>query len=190
MLPCRELLATAKTRSMLAALGFAAAAACDQPLETRVAGADIQEMEASNVIFGMASYLTSSGVREGRVQADTAYMYADSAVALLRQMQITFYDEDGREVATVEGLRGRWRQDDDAMVARGDVVLLVHSDSSRIESQEIHYDPTAERIWSDSATVQTLKDGTVTSGSSFESDITFENILIRDIRGGGRRVFE
>lgn len=190
MMSNRDFLANAKTRSMVAALGIAAVAACNQPLETRVAGADVQEMEASNVFFGMTSYLTSSGVREGRVQADTAYMFADSAVALLRRMTITFYDEDGREIATVTGQRGRWRQDDDAMVARGDVVLLVYADSSRIESQEIHYDPNAERIWSDSATVQTLQDGTVTSGSSFESDITFENILIRDIRGGGRRVFE
>jgi LPS export ABC transporter protein LptC len=190
MLSERDFRSKPKTRSMLAALGVAIVAACNQPLETRVAGADIQEMEASNIIFGMTSYLTSSGVREGRVQADTAYMFADSAVALLRQMQITFYDDEGREIATVTGLRGRWRQDDDAMVARGDVVLLVYADSSRIESPEIHYDPNAERIWSDSATVQTLQDGTVTSGSSFESDITFQNILIRDIRGGGRRVFE
>jgi LPS export ABC transporter protein LptC len=190
MMSNHDFRAIARTRPMLAALGVAAVAACSQPLETRVAGADVQEMEASNVFFGMTSYLTSSGVREGRVQADTAYMFADSAVALLRRMTITFYDEDGREIATVTGQRGRWRQDDDAMVARGDVVLLVYADSSRIESQEIHYDPNAERIWSDSATVQTLQDGTVTSGSSFESDITFENILIRDIRGGGRRVFE
>jgi len=103
--------------------------------------------------------------------------------------KITFYDEDGREIATVSGLRGRWRQDDDAMVARGDVVLLVHADSSRIESQEIHYDPNAERVWSDSATVQTLKDGTVTSGSSFESDIDFENVDVRDPRGDVGRIF-
>ena len=68
MLPDREFRAKAKTRSMLAALGVAVVAACNQPLETRVAAADIQEMEASNVIFGMTSYLTASGVREGTVQ--------------------------------------------------------------------------------------------------------------------------
>lgn len=167
----------------------ASAAACQQSVTTRVADDELQDLQADNVIFGMTSYLSTSGVREGRIQADTAYMYADSAVAQLRHMEIVFYDEDGREVATVTGTRGRWSQDTDRMVARGDVVLLVHTDSSRIESAEIHYDPGTERIWSDSATVQTQKDGTVTSGSAFESDISFENILIRDIRGGGRRVF-
>ena len=42
------------------------------------------------------------------------------------------------------------------MVARGDVVLIVHSDGRRIESPELHYDPNRDRIWSDSTTVQTL----------------------------------
>ncbi len=75
------------------------------------------------------------------------------------------------------------------MVARGDVVLLIHADSSTIESQEIHYDPNSDRIWSDSATVQTLRDGTVTSGTAFESDMSFERIEVMNPRGGARRVF-
>ena len=76
----------------------------------------------------------------------------------------------------------------DQMIARGDVVLLVHADSSTIESQEISYDPEDDRIWSDFPTVQTFRDGRVTSGSSFESDMSFENIRITDPRGGARRV--
>ena len=170
-----------------AALGLVAA--CDPALNTPVATAELLEMEADNVIFGMVSFLTSQGVREGRIEADTAYMFADSATAHLRQMSIVFYDVDGRERATVAGTSGVWNWDTDQMVARGDVVLTVHGDESRIESAEIHYDPVRDRIWSDSATVQTLEDGAVTSGSSFESDMSFENILIRDPRGGARRVF-
>ena len=104
-------------------------------------------------------------------------------------MEIVFYDEDGRDRATVTGRSGEWSWDTDRMVARGDVVLIVHADQSRLESQEIYYDPDLDRIWSDSATVQTLEDGTVTSGSSFESDMSFENVVIRDPRGGSRRIF-
>lgn len=172
-----------------AAAAAAATLACQQPLNTPVADDELQEMQADNVIFGMTSYLSSTGVREGRVEADTAYMFADSSVAQLRQMEIVFYDEEGREVATVTGQRGRWSPESDEWVARGDVVLLVHADSSKLESQEIHYDPNRDRIWSDSTTVRTLADGTVTSGSSFESDMSFENIVVRDVRGGARRVF-
>ncbi len=166
----------------------AALAACADAINTPVANDDIQAMTADNVIFGMVSFLTTSGVREGRIQADTAYIFADSSKADLHQMQIVFYDEDGRERATVSGTSGEWSQLNDRMVARGDVVLLVHSDSSRIESQEIHYDPQQERIWSDSTTVRTMGDGSVTSGSAFESDMTFENIRIQNMRGGARRI--
>lgn len=172
------------TVALLTALG-----GCDPDIDTPLASEAIQSMEADNVIFGMVSFLTSSGIREGRVEADTAYMFADSATAHLRQMRIVFYDVDGRERASVTGLRGSWGQANDRMVARGDVVLLVYADSMTIESQEIHYDPGLERIWSDSATVQTLADGTVSSGSAFESDLSFENVRIQDMRGGARRVF-
>ena len=179
--PGRRLLFTA------AVLGLAAA--CDEALNTPVATAELQEMEADNIIFGMVNFMSSRGVREGRVEADTAYMFADSATAHLRQMLIVFYDADGRERATVTGTSGVWSWETNHMVARGQVVLMVHGDESKLESAEIHYDPDRDRIWSDSATVQTLEDGTVTSGSSFQSDMSFENILIRDPRGGARRVF-
>lgn len=172
-----------------ASLLLAAVAGCERSINTPLANSATQLMEADNVIYGMVSFLTSRGIREGRVAADTAFMYADSAKADLRKMEIVFYDEVGRERATVTGTYGEWSQASDRMIARGDVVLYIHSDSSTIESQEIHYDPDQDRIWSDSATVRTLSDGSVTSGTSFQSDMSFENIRITDIRGGARRVF-
>ncbi|HET9949283.1 MAG TPA: LPS export ABC transporter periplasmic protein LptC [Longimicrobiales bacterium] len=171
-----------------AALACALLAACEQATQAPVASEFMQGIDAP-VVIGMVSYMTSDGVREGRVEADTAYTHTDSSVVDLRGMTVTFYDENGRERATVTGRTGEWNQATDLMVARGDVVLLVHTDSSRIESAEIHYDPAADRIWSDSATVRTLADGTVIRGSSFEADVDFENVRVVDIRGGAQRVF-
>ena len=107
----------------------------------------------------------------------------------LRGMSVVFYDEVGLERATVSGHTGEWNPETDQMIARGEVLLFVHRDSSNLRSQEIHYDPESDRIWSDSTTIRTLADGTVTSGSSFESDIEFENIVVRDPRGGVQRIF-
>ena len=39
------------------------------------------------------------------------------------------------------------------------------------------------------ATTRTMLDGSVTSGTAFESDISFENISIRNPRGRLGRVF-
>jgi LPS export ABC transporter protein LptC len=157
--------------------------ACQE--EVNGPGAATEEMQAleSPIVFGMVAYMTVNGVRSGRVQADTAYTYADSTKVDLRRLTATFFDDDGGERATVTGSTGEWDQQTDRMVARGDVVLLIHSDGSKIESAEINYDPSIDRVWSDSATVQTLANGNVRRGSSFESDIDFENVEVRNPRG-------
>lgn len=166
------------------------AGACSEELNTPVADETLQSMESDYVAFGMVSFITANGVREGRVEADTAYVFEDTGLANLHQMEIMFYEEEtGREQATVTGLAGEWNRETNRMVARGDVVLFLFTDSSTIESQEIYYDPELGRVWSDSSTVRTMKDGTVTSGSAFESDMSFENIRIANARGGIRRVF-
>ena len=162
--------------------------ACNELQNTNVADEFMEGIDAP-VVFGMVSYITINGVREGRVEADTAFTFADSAKVDLRVMRVVFYDESGVERATVEGARGEWNQDTNVMVARGDVELLVFSDSSVIRSPEIHYDPQSDRIWSDSATSRTMADGTMTSGSAFESDIEFTNIRILNVRGDAGRIF-
>jgi len=175
-------------RTLTAVVAIATMLACGEERETPVASDFAQGIEAP-VVFGMVSFLSASGVREGRVEADTAYTFADSAKVDLRGMTVTFFDENGRERATVSGRTGEWNQDSDRMVARGDVVLRVHTDGSRLESAEIHYDPENDRIWSDSATVRTMADGSVTRGSAFESDIEFTNVRVLNIRGGTGRIF-
>ena len=165
-----------------------ATVACQDEQETPVASAFAQGIDGP-VLFGMSAFLTTNGVREGLVEADTAYTFQDSTKLDLRRMTVIFYDENGRERATVIGRTGEYDQESGRMVSRGDVVLRVHTDSSRIESPEIHYDPDIDRIWSDSATVRTLANGTVTRGSAFESDIDFTNVRVLNIRGGAERIF-
>jgi len=162
---------------------LAGLAACEAPTSSAVASHQLLEMGADNIVFGMTSFMTSNGIREGKVEADTAFMYADSAKAKLRQMRIVFYEETGVAKATVTGTAGEWDRNTDRMWAQGDVVLIVHADGRRIESAEIIYDPVGDEIWSDSATVQTLANGRVTRGSSFRSDMDFTNVRIANIRG-------
>ena len=163
--------------------------ACDGSTDTPLASADVQGIGADLVQYGMVSYLTASGVREGRVQADTGYVFYDSATVKLLGMRLVFYNTDGTERATVTADAGELDEHTDRMVARGHVVLIVHVDGRRLETAELRYDPDQDRIWSDSATVQTMADGSVTRGSAFESDLDFKNVVIRNIRGGGNIVF-
>jgi len=167
---------------LLASLGFLGA--CQEEASGPGGATDAMMDLESPIVFGMVAFMSTEGVRTGRVEADTAYTYADSTKVDLHHMTAHFYDEDGTDKATVTGREGEWDQETNRMVARGDVVLLIHSDGSKIESAEINYDPSVDRVWSDSATVQTLANGSVTSGSSFESDIDFRNVVVRNPRGG------
>ncbi|MBM4183856.1 MAG: LPS export ABC transporter periplasmic protein LptC [Gemmatimonadetes bacterium] len=177
-----------RQRGLAVALAALALGACEETAPPVVANDFMQGIDAP-VVFGMVSYITTNGVREGRVEADTAFTFADSTKVDLRVMRVTFYDAEGNERATVRGRTGEWNQDTDRMVARGDVELFVYTDSSTLRSSEIFYDPDIDRIWSDSATVRTLKNGTETRGSAFESDIEFTNVRILNVRGDAGRIF-
>jgi LPS export ABC transporter protein LptC len=163
--------------------------ACGGDTSTPLASSELQSMEADYVAFGMLAYVTAAGVREARIEADTAFIFEEESNAVLHQMRLVFYDEQGNERATVTGTEGDWNRSSNRMVARGDVVLFIHTDSSTIESPEIFYEPDIDRIWSDSATVRTMKDGSVQSGTAFESDMSFENLTIQNMRGSTRRIF-
>ncbi|MDH3206264.1 MAG: LPS export ABC transporter periplasmic protein LptC [Gemmatimonadota bacterium] len=174
---------SALLRRFLLPAALIAAGACQVDVNTPGTASSEMEGLESPIVFGMVAYMTATGVREGRIQADTAFTYADSSKIDLRGMTAVFFDENGRDRATVTGREGEWDQESDRMLSKGDVVLLVHTDGSKIESAEINYDPSIDRVWSDSATVRTLADGSVTRGSSFESDIAFENVDVRNPRG-------
>lgn len=160
---------------------------CGSQEDTPVVSPDLLEMDAEGVMYGMRSMITVEGVREGMVSADTAYFYEDSANVELRQLSLTVYTEEGQERALVTAALGWLNLDTNEMVARGNAVLTVRTDNRIIESAELHYDPNEDRIWSDSATVQRL-DGVVSEGSSFESNLDFTNVLIRDMRTRGGAV--
>ncbi len=167
----------------LIACGVIAAAACEGPTESATVAADLEAIGADQMVMEMVSFLSASGVREGRIEADTAFLYNDSALVAMRGMNLVFYDEQGRLRATITSQAGRLNENTDQMVATGNVVLIVHADGRRIETEELNYDPGRDRLWSDSATVQRMPDGTVTRGSAFESDLDFRNVRITNPRG-------
>jgi len=166
------------------AVSCATLAACTGGEEGIAGGEPLDSIPADYAIYGMTAFMTSSGIREGRVVADTAYLFEDSATVNLHGMEVAFYNADGSILGLVTAERGFWDQRTDKMSALGQAVLLRTNDQMRIESEELHYDPEQDRIWSDLPTVQTLAAGSVGRGSSFESDLEFDNVRIINLRTG------
>jgi LPS export ABC transporter protein LptC len=156
---------------------------CEEAPNTTVADDALTELEADAVIYEMDDYLEKDGIRSGRVQADSAYLFNDSSVVKLWTLDMTLYHEDGSERARVTSERGTMNDRTEKMVARGNVVVQMANSPERIESPELHYDPTRNRIWSDSATVRILPDGRTTRGTCFESDLELRNVRVCNPRG-------
>ena len=163
--------------------------ACADGLPRMVVDPDLEAIEADYIIFGLTDNVTREGVREFVVEADTALIYQDSTIVLLRgNVTLTAHNEEmGTEKAVVTSDRGRLDKSTNEMLAEGNSVLLIRADGRRIESYELRYSPFDDTIRSDSAVV--MYDGDdVVEGTSFNSDLNFERLLIQNARTRGGTV--
>ena len=165
-------------------------AACTEGPPSTVVDPDLEAIEADYIIFGLTDNVTRGGVREFVVEADTALIFQDSTVVLLRgNVRLTVHNEDlGTEKALVTSDRGSLNKRTNEMHAEGNAVLLIRADGRRIESYELRYSPDTNRIRSDS-TVLMYDGDEVVEGTSFTSDLDFERVDIRNAqtRGGAVR---
>lgn len=187
MMLSRNYLEVLGSRALLGVVllaGVSLLGGCQDELQGPVASQDLVEIEADYVVHDMEQYITTDGVREAKVLADTALVYKDSSKVHLRVVHLTVFDERGREIAVVTSRSGVLDTETQHMVARGGAVLTVHEGNRVVESEELQYDPRRERIWSDSASVYREGD-TVLRGTAFESDLQFTNVRVENARGSG-----
>jgi LPS export ABC transporter protein LptC len=164
-------------------------AACSEDTSAPVASPPLLETGADLVMTGLDHNITIEGVREGTVFADTAFVFQDSSVYKLINPELVLFTDQGVQRARVTADRGRFRPDTKEMLAEGGVILVITEGNRRIESEQLNYDPSGDRIWSDSATTM-IEPGRVTEGLGFESDLEFRRTVvgpgsIRNTGGGG-----
>jgi LPS export ABC transporter protein LptC len=152
---------------------------------TPTATVGYKNIPADQIIVNMEQYITESGRQRALLRGDTAYVFEDSAKAHVKKVNLTLFNENGSERAQLTAREGDFSSTSQAMVARGNVVLVTRGPEPRtIESEELHYDPNQKRIWSDKPTVMRSASG-VLRGSGFESDDQFYNSKVRNASGGG-----
>jgi LPS export ABC transporter protein LptC len=152
---------------------------------TPTAATDYTSIAADQIVIGMEQYVTQQGQKRAILRGDTAYVFEDSAKALVKKVNLTLFDEAGRESAQLTSREGDFHNATQAMIARGNVVLVTRgADPRTIESEELHYDPNTKRIWSTKATTMRSA-GTVVRGSGFTADDRFQNVNITNASGRG-----
>ncbi|MGH7506951.1 MAG: LPS export ABC transporter periplasmic protein LptC [Longimicrobiales bacterium] len=155
--------------------------ACGGSPQEPVAG-DFHELPADNVMTNVEFRPTSNGVRSAILRSDTVYAYEDSAEYKLVGVDLEIFDESGRRTATLTSERGEFNTATEAMVALGNVVLITVQDERRVETEELHYDPSSRQIWSDVPTVMHTKDGPQ-RGTSFRADDQFQRVQVIGFEG-------
>lgn len=149
---------------------------------------ELPKLPADQVIIGFEQYMTQAGIKKAVLFGDTAYLFEDSAMAKVKGIKMTLFDEKGKESARVTARAGDVFTNTQRMNARGNVVLTT-TEGRRIESEEMNYDPNSHRIWSTKATTQRFQGGTL-AGTSFDADDKFVNVRIVGARsrGGGFKI--
>ncbi len=158
---------------VMAAIG---ATACSDGSDV-VAGADFRALPADQVVFRLDTDIKDLGVLRARLHADTAYIWDDVAKTLMFPVSLRLYDDNGAESAHLTAREGELDSRTNAMVARGDVVLLASEQRRRILTEELHYDPRTGRIWSDVHTVFYDGDSRM-EGEGFLSDDRMQDIQV------------
>jgi LPS export ABC transporter protein LptC len=142
-----------------------------------VTGGEPIALQADKVVFGMRHYITANGVRQALLKADTAYHYTEAEPIEFRRVELTIYGATGEVAATLTANTAFLNPRTEIMQALGDVVVVAPEDDQRIETEELHYDPSLDKLWSDHHT--TLhRGGKITRGDGFTSDGRGQNFKV------------
>lgn len=151
--------------------------ACEQGSEPAAGPTDADGIQADQVVYGARQNMTTEGIRDAILDADSLFMWADSSHVYIEGLRLTVFSENGTREATITALRGRLSEANSELIATGDVVLTIAEGSREVRSEEIRFAPDTDRIWTDSAVVMTSGDCTV-RGTRMQADMSFEDVRI------------
>jgi LPS export ABC transporter protein LptC len=153
-------------------LGAALAGACkkDQPTIPRTVSplAD----SADQVMSGVHFLLTDAGVQQGRLSADSGFMFENSTRIELRHVSTDFFTKTGERTGTLTSREGTYLKAQGMLEARDSVVVVSADGRRRLTTQQLRYDERTNLITTDSAYTLT-QDGDVSRGGGFVTNPDF-----------------
>lgn len=132
---------------------------------TRSALAD----SADQVMSGVQFLLTGGGVQQGKLVADSGFMFENSTRIELRGVRTDFYSKTGEQTGTLTSREGTYLKQRGNLEARKNVVVVSADGRRRLETEQLRFDERTNLITTDSAFVIT-QDGQVARGVGFSTD--------------------
>ena len=171
-------------RSQLApvAVAMVAALAACGGTEDPVSGTGFRDLPADHVVLDLDTDIKDMGALRARLHADTAYIWEDSAKTLMFPVDLKLYDKNGAQTAHLTADEGHLDSQTNNMFAKGNVVLVTVDGNRRILTEELHYDPQRERLWSDVHTVMFEGESRL-EGSGFRANSEMTDIEVFESTG-------
>lgn len=171
-----------RIRPAFLAVALVAAAAC-QPDATTPA-ASIGELPADQIVYGLRHTMTQEGVRKAFLRGDSAYVRDEGRKFDLNGVSLDFFSESGARAGELTSETGEYLTTSGIFIARGSVVLITEGAEGprRLETEELHFDPNIDQLWSPVPFVMHER-GETSRGESFRSDSQFRNFTIQGARG-------
>lgn len=139
---------------------------------------------ADQRIVRMSTRIFDEGLQRSFVMAETAFVYQARQVMELRQLRVTFFDEQGKQTSVLTAQHGVYSMGNGSLDARGNVVV-ESTDGKRLVTPHLIYDKGAMQVRSDTSFTYTSPTESMT-GKGFESDLEFRNVTVIEPRGRQR----
>lgn len=150
------------------AMVFGACGGADGPGSGDRPGDRLTDLPADHVAWGLHTDINEMGALRARVHGDTVYTWEESGHMRLVPLQARLFDRHGGPTSLITAAEGTLETRTNRMTARGGVVLTDLATGRRLLTAELHYDPAAGRIWSDT-TSTLIEEETRVQGSGFEA---------------------
>ncbi|HKO16871.1 MAG TPA: LPS export ABC transporter periplasmic protein LptC [Gemmatimonadaceae bacterium] len=140
---------------------------CNEPKQPPV-GVGGPVDSAEQVLFGVRTLLTSSGVQRGELTADTAYTFNDQTKFIFLNAKVNFNTETGAPNGTMRADRGNYDLRQQVLEGFGHVVITT-VDGRKLTSPHLKFNQLANEVSSDT-TFQVVAGDRTQSGIGFKAD--------------------
>ena len=127
---------------------------------------------ADQVLSGIEFLLTAGGVQQGKLKADSGFMFENSTRIELRHVTTDFFTKTGDPTGTLTSREGTYLKARGSLEARDNVVVVSTDGRRRLTTPQLRYDERTNLITTDSAYTLT-QEGQVHRGVGFATDPDF-----------------
>lgn len=164
-----------RPRPILLTLVVLVLAGCGEEEKVAVAGPELLQLGASQVMVDVETFVTREGVKKAHLVADTAFFLEGESGVNLRGLRVDFFGSEGARSSRLTARRGWYEMQSGDMRAVGNVVVVDSATDRRLETPRLKYRAGRNELRSDTTFVL-YRGNEVIRGESLVTDPSLSEI--------------